>query len=61
MVTLELFGAPDAWEIRRAVQVLGELTKAQRQCLSELCERTPLTLVLGGGLNIKTALAAQAP
>jgi putative redox protein len=61
LVSLELFGTPGAWEIRRAVQVLGELTEAQRRRLAELCERTPLTLVIKGGLSVATTLAVQPP
>jgi putative redox protein len=59
MVTLELLGAPGAWEIRRAVQVVGDFTEAQRQRLAEVCERTPLTLVIKEGLTIRTTLAVQ--
>jgi putative redox protein len=59
MVALELFGTPSAWEIRRTVQVLGDFTEAQRHRLAELCERTPLTLVIKEGLTIRTTLAVQ--
>ncbi|MGH8646910.1 MAG: OsmC family protein [Gammaproteobacteria bacterium] len=61
MVTLELFGTPGAWEIRRGVQLLGELSEFRRQRLAELCERTPITLVLKEGLSVKTTFAVSPP
>jgi putative redox protein len=59
MVTLELLVAPGAWEIRRAVQLVGNFTEGQRQRLAEVCERTPLTRVIKGGLTIRTTIAVQ--
>jgi len=61
MVTVELLDAPGSWEIRRTVQILAELTDAQRQRLTQMCERTPVTLVVKSGLSIKTTVAVQSP
>ena len=61
MVALELFGKPGFWEVHRAVQILGDLTGAQRERLVEVCERTPVTLAVKGGVNVQTTVSVQLP
>lgn len=59
MVALELFGKPGSWEVRRAVQILGDLTGTQRARIAEVCERTPVTLVVKAGVNLHTTVSVQ--
>jgi putative redox protein len=61
MVALELFGSRDSLKIRRSVQILGEISHTQRARLSELCERTPVTLAIKGGVEVTTTLSVQTP
>ena len=61
LVALELFGRPGCWEIRRGVRILGVLSGAQRERLAELCERTPVTLALKGGVKVQTTVSVQLP
>jgi putative redox protein len=59
MVTLELFGTPRSIEILRTIRILGTLTDAQRVRLAAVCERTPVTLAVKGGIRIKTDVSVQ--
>ncbi len=61
MVALELFGRPGAWEVHRAVRILGDLTRAQRERLAEVCERTPVTLAVKQGVTVQTTVSVQLP
>jgi putative redox protein len=61
LVSLELFGKPGSWEIRRAVQILGDLTREQSGRLAEVCERTPVTLAVRRGVNVQTTVSVQLP
>jgi putative redox protein len=42
--------------IERAITVAGDLTQEQRARLAEIAERTPVTLTLKSGLEIRTDL-----
>ena len=59
MVTLQMVGAPRSMQVVRVVHVLGDLTDAQRMRLAAVCERTPVTLALNGGIRIRTQLIVQ--
>ncbi|MCJ0764218.1 OsmC family protein [Variovorax terrae] len=59
MVTLELRGAPRSAHIAREIHILGALTDAQCARLAAVCERTPVTLALKGGIRIKTQLLVR--
>jgi putative redox protein len=59
MVTLQLLGAPRSTHIVRVIHILGALTDKQRVRLAAVCERTPVTLALKCGIQIKTQLFVQ--
>jgi len=61
LVSLELFGKPGSWEVRRAVQILGNLTREQSGRLAEVCERTPVMLAVRRGVNVQTTVSVQIP
>ena len=48
-------------QIHRTVQILGDLTCAQKARLADVCERTPVTLAVKGGVNIQTMVSVQLP
>jgi len=47
-------------EIRRAVALSGPLSEAQRLRLAEVCERTPVTLVVKNGVRVDTTVLLTA-
>jgi len=59
-VTLDLLPRTDRVEIRRAVALSGLLTEAQRLRLAEVCERTPVTLVVKNGVRVDTTVMLTA-
>src|SRR5947209_1619061 len=61
LVELELRGKPGSWQVHRAVQILGDLTCAQRERLEEICERTPVTLAVTDGIKVRTTISVQIP
>ena len=61
LVSLELFGKPGSWGVRRVVQILGDLTREQSGRLAEVCERTPVTLAVRRGVNVQTTVSVQLP
>jgi len=46
----------DAERVEREVAVGGELDNDQRARLADICERTPVTLALKSGIEIRTTL-----
>ena len=59
-VTLELLPRADRMEIRRTVALSGLLTETQRSRLAEVCERTPVTLVVKNGVRVDTTVMLTA-
>jgi putative redox protein len=55
-VQLKLFREETGLRIERHVAVGGELNDEQRARLADICERTPVTLALKGGVEIGTRL-----
>ena len=55
-VTLELLPRAERMEIRRTVALSGLLTETQRSRLAEVCERTPVTLVVKNGVRVDTTV-----
>jgi putative redox protein len=55
-VRLKLFREETGLRIERHVAVGGELNGEQRARLADICERTPVTLALKGGVEIGTRL-----
>jgi putative redox protein len=61
MVTVQLSGGKRCPHVLRVVHVLGALTQLQRARVAAVCERTPVTLALKGGMNVTTKLSVQPP
>jgi putative redox protein len=59
-VTLDLLPKTDRMQIRRAVALSGPLSEAQRLRLAEVCERTPVTLVVKNGVRVDTTVLLTA-
>ena len=55
-VRLRLFREETGLRVERDVAVGGELNPDQRARLADICERTPVTLALKGGMAIGTTL-----
>jgi putative redox protein len=55
-VRLKLFREETGLRVERDVAVGGELSDDQRARLADICERTPVTLALKGGIEIGTTL-----
>jgi putative redox protein len=55
-VRLKLFREETGLRVERDVAVGGELSDDQRARLADICERTPVTLALKGGVGIRTTL-----
>jgi putative redox protein len=55
-VRLKLFREETAIRVEREVAVGGELDDDQRARLADICERTPVTLALKSGIEIRTTL-----
>jgi len=55
-VRLKLFREETGIRVEREVAVGGELDDDQRARLADICERTPVTLVLKSGMEIRTTL-----
>lgn len=55
-VRLKLFREETGLRVERDVAVGGELSDDQRARLADICERTPVTLALKGGVGIRTSL-----
>jgi putative redox protein len=55
-VRLRLFREETGIRIEREVAVGGELNDDQRARLADICERTPVTLALKRGIEIRTTL-----
>jgi putative redox protein len=58
-VRLKLFREETGIRVEREVAVGGELDDDQRARLADICERTPVTLALKSGTEIRTALKAS--
>jgi putative redox protein len=56
-VSIQILRAEQGTRIERKVTVAGPLSDEQRGRLADICERTPVTLVLKSGLPIATELA----
>ena len=52
--------APEGAYVERTLFIEGELDEAQRNRMAEISERTPVTLALKGGMDIRTRLHAAA-
>lgn len=57
-VSLTLRKGDDASRIDRRVSVSAPLTPEQQQKLAEICEKTPVTLVVKSGAQVRTTLAS---
>jgi putative redox protein len=55
-VRLKLFREETGLRVERDVAVGGELSDDQRARLADICERTPVTLALKTGVEIRTSL-----
>jgi len=55
-VSLRMFREATGIRVAREVTVGGELDEDQRARLADICERTPVTLALKGGIEIGTTL-----
>jgi putative redox protein len=55
-VRLKLFREETGIRVEREVAVGGELDDDQRARLADICERTPVTLALKSGMEIRTTL-----
>lgn len=55
-VRLKLFREETGLRVEREVAVGGELDDDQRARLADICERTPVTLALKSGMEIRTTL-----
>lgn len=55
-VRLKLFREETGIGVEREVAVGGELDDDQRARLADICERTPVTLALKSGMEIRTTL-----
>ena len=55
-VRLKLFREETGIRVERDVAVGGELDDDQRARLADICERTPVTLALKSGIEIRTTL-----
>jgi putative redox protein len=55
-VRLKLFREETGIRVEREVAVGGALDDDQRARLADICERTPVTLVLKSGMEIRTTL-----
>jgi len=55
-VRLKLFREETGIRVEREVAVGGELDDDQRARLADICERTPVTMVLKSGMEIRTTL-----
>jgi putative redox protein len=55
-VTVELRRHAGTNYIERAVSISAALTDEQRKTLSDICERTPVTLAVKSGIRIHTTL-----
>ena len=55
-VRLKLFREETGIRVEREVAVGGELDDDQRARLADICERTPVTLALKSGIEIRTTL-----
>ena len=57
-VSLALRKDDTEWRIERRVRVSAALTPEQQQKLAEICEKTPVTLVVKSGVQLRTTLAS---
>jgi len=57
-VSLTLRKGDDASRIDRRVSVSAPLTPEQQQKLAEICEKTPVTLAVKSGVQVRTTLAS---
>jgi putative redox protein len=55
-VEVRLHKRAEAFSIERHVEVTGELSPEQRTRLADICERTPVTLLIKQGASIETTL-----
>ncbi len=60
-VALDVRQAEDGKKIRRRVTLSAPLDAAQLASLADVCERTPVTLVVKSGADLQTTLTAGAP
>ena len=58
-VSLALRRGEDGSRIERRVSVSGSLTPEQHDKLAEICEKTPVTLVVKAGVSVRTTLVAN--
>src|SRR6185436_18230352 len=55
-VEVRLHKKDDAFSVERHVTVTGELSVEQRGRLADICERTPVTMLIKQGARIDTTL-----
>ena len=55
-VEVRLHKKDDAFSVERHVTVTGELSAEQRVRLADICERTPVTLLIKQGARVDTTL-----
>lgn len=58
-VSVALHQGKDGRTIERRVVLSAPLTAEQRAKLSEICEKTPVTLVMKSGISLRTTLASE--
>jgi len=58
-VSVALHQGKDGRTIERRVMLSAPLTAEQRAKLSEICEKTPVTLVMKSGISLRTTLASE--
>ena len=58
-VSVALHQGKEGRTIERRVMLSAPLTAEQRAKLSEICEKTPVTLVVKSGISLRTTLASE--
>ena len=56
-VSLALHRTKEEMKIERRVTLSGPLSAEQQAKLAEICEKTPVTLVVKAGIDVRTTLA----
>ena len=57
-VSLALHQGDNDWRVERRVTLSAALTSEQREKLAEICEKTPVTLAVKSGVQVRTTLAS---
>jgi putative redox protein len=58
-VSVALYQGKEGRTIERRVMLSAPLTAEQQARLSDICEKTPVTLVVKSGISLRTTLAAE--